>query len=90
MTVNFRIPDPEAIETRVSLWRRMLSVLDVDLPKRRLPKVVEYEIRESMINCQKCRHATDCMKWLEYRADIASLPKFCLNREIFPRLAAVL
>ncbi|WP_425433976.1 DUF6455 family protein [Lutimaribacter saemankumensis] len=88
LALTYRKPDQEDVETRVGLWRRMLSVLGIDLPKRRLPRAVEDEVRESMINCQKCEHTIDCMKWLEDPTDIASPLEFCLNREIFPRLAA--
>ena len=65
LALSFSKLDPEDFDTRVSIWRGMLSVLDIDLPKRRLPKAVEDDIRQSMINCQKCGHATDCMKRLE-------------------------
>ena len=49
-----------AFEERMALRRKMLSVTGVKLPKRRIPKDVEDEIRNSIINCYECKSGDTC------------------------------
>ncbi|MFC0160003.1 DUF6455 family protein [Mameliella alba] len=86
-------PGLDAFQTRIYLRRRMMRVSGIDLPKRRLSDSLESDIRDSMINCHKCNRAAECLTWVtgaaNRAADAATIPKFCVNREIFERLKTV-
>jgi len=77
-----------AFEERMGLRRKMLSITGVKLPKRRIPQVVEDEIRDSIINCYECKSGDICAIWLATATDGVPPPEFCPNRDTILRLKA--
>jgi hypothetical protein len=78
-----------AFEDRMMLRRRMLKVTGVEMKKRRIPEVIEDEIRDSIINCYECKSGDACMTWLEKAEKGAPPPEFCPNRDTILRIKSM-
>jgi hypothetical protein len=75
-------------EERMALRRKMLNVTGVKLPKGRIPKDLENELRESIINCYECKSGNPCVTWLTTATEGVPPPEFCPNRDSILRLKA--
>ena len=77
-------------EKRMSMRRKMMSVGGVVLKKsRRVPKEVEDLIRESIVNCHRCRSVAECEAWLQTASGGEAVPDFCPNLETLARFKAM-
>lgn len=78
-----------AFEERMALRRKMLSLTGVQFPKRRIPKDVEDQIRDSIINCYECESGETCALWQLSAADGTAPPDFCPNHDTILRLKSM-
>ena len=76
-------------ELRLKLWQEVLRFSGINLSKRRMPASAEKDVRDSMVNCQKCARSMECMKVVRTAAKQGNVPDSCPNELIIRRLRLV-
>lgn len=71
---------------RLKLWQDVLRFSGINLPKRRMSATAEKDIRDSMVNCQKCPRSVACMNVVRTAENV---PDSCSNQPIIRRLRLV-
>ena len=73
----------EGFELRLSLRRRMLAHLDIEMSDREAARLYP-DIRATLMACIACPNPQVCEGWLDQNR--SGLPIFCQGREAFLRL----